>query len=76
MLVLPRWEGDLNDRELYDIMPFLESIENIYIVALYLTYFILIYLKITQQIRGMNSKSMVNREQARNIWSYRMLEEK
>jgi TFIIF-interacting CTD phosphatase-like protein len=25
VLVLPRWEGDLNDRELYDIMPFLES---------------------------------------------------
>ena len=40
VLVLPRWEGDLNDRELYDIMPYLESIENIYIEALYLTYFI------------------------------------
>lgn len=25
VLVLPRWEGDLNDRELYDILPFLES---------------------------------------------------
>jgi TFIIF-interacting CTD phosphatase-like protein len=24
-VVLPRWEGDSNDRELYDIMPFLES---------------------------------------------------
>lgn len=24
-LILPRWEGDPNDRELYDIMPFLES---------------------------------------------------
>lgn len=24
-VVLPRWEGDPNDRELYDIMPFLES---------------------------------------------------
>jgi import inner membrane translocase subunit TIM50 len=26
VLILPRWEGDFNDRELYDIMPFLESI--------------------------------------------------
>jgi TFIIF-interacting CTD phosphatase-like protein len=26
VLILPRWEGDPNDRELYDIMPFLESI--------------------------------------------------
>lgn len=25
VLILPRWEGDPNDRELYDIMPFLES---------------------------------------------------
>jgi hypothetical protein len=25
VLVLPRWEGDPTDRELYDIMPFLES---------------------------------------------------
>ena len=24
-LIIPRWEGDPNDRELYDIMPFLES---------------------------------------------------
>ena len=24
-LILPRWEGDYNDRELYDILPFLES---------------------------------------------------
>lgn len=24
-LVIPRWEGDSNDRELYDIIPFLES---------------------------------------------------
>lgn len=26
VLVLPLWEGEPNDRELYDIMPFLESI--------------------------------------------------
>ena len=25
VLLIPRWEGDFNDRELYDIMPFLES---------------------------------------------------
>lgn len=25
VLILPRWEGDANDRELYDILPFLES---------------------------------------------------
>ena len=25
VLVLPRWQGDLSDRELYDILPFLES---------------------------------------------------
>lgn len=25
VLILPRWEGDSADRELYDIMPFLES---------------------------------------------------
>lgn len=25
VLILPRWEGDPNDREIYDIMPFLES---------------------------------------------------
>lgn len=25
VLILPRWEGDPSDRELYDIMPFLES---------------------------------------------------
>ena len=25
VLVLPRWTGDSQDRELYDIMPFLES---------------------------------------------------
>lgn len=25
VLILPRWEGDPGDRELYDIMPFLES---------------------------------------------------
>jgi TFIIF-interacting CTD phosphatase-like protein len=24
-LVLPKWEGDFSDRELYDIMAFLES---------------------------------------------------
>ena len=24
-LILPRWEGDPDDRELYDILPFLES---------------------------------------------------
>ena len=24
-LILKRWEGDKNDRELYDILPFLES---------------------------------------------------
>ncbi len=26
VLVLPRWEGDSADRELYDIMPFLENL--------------------------------------------------
>lgn len=26
VIILPRWDGDSNDRELYDIMPFLESI--------------------------------------------------
>jgi import inner membrane translocase subunit TIM50 len=26
VLILPRWEGDMNDRELYDIMPFLENL--------------------------------------------------
>ncbi len=26
VLILPLWEGDPSDRELYDIMPFLESI--------------------------------------------------
>lgn len=25
---MPRWEGDANDRELYDIMPFLENLGN------------------------------------------------
>lgn len=25
-LILPRWEGDPSDRELYDIMPFLENL--------------------------------------------------
>lgn len=25
VLILPLWEGDTNDRELYDIIPFLES---------------------------------------------------
>ena len=25
VIVLPRWEGDPDDRELYDLMPFLES---------------------------------------------------
>ena len=25
VLIIPRWEGDKNDRELYDILPFLES---------------------------------------------------
>ncbi len=25
-IILPRWEGDSNDRELYDIMPFLENL--------------------------------------------------
>lgn len=25
VIILPRWEGDSNDRELYDIIPFLES---------------------------------------------------
>jgi import inner membrane translocase subunit TIM50 len=24
-VILKRWEGDMQDRELYDIMPFLES---------------------------------------------------
>lgn len=24
-IILPRWEGDSSDRELYDLMPFLES---------------------------------------------------
>jgi len=24
-IILPRWEGDSSDRELYDILPFLES---------------------------------------------------
>jgi import inner membrane translocase subunit TIM50 len=24
-IILPRWEGDPNDRELYDILPFFES---------------------------------------------------
>jgi hypothetical protein len=28
VLILPRWEGDPSDRELYDIMPFLESNKN------------------------------------------------
>ena len=26
VIVLPRWEGDINDRELYDILPFLENV--------------------------------------------------
>lgn len=26
VILLPRWEGDLDDRELYDIIPFLESV--------------------------------------------------
>jgi len=26
VLILPRWEGDPSDRELYDIMPFLENL--------------------------------------------------
>ncbi len=26
VLVLPRWEGEMDDRELYDILPFLESL--------------------------------------------------
>jgi import inner membrane translocase subunit TIM50 len=26
VILLPRWEGDLDDRELYDIIPFLESL--------------------------------------------------
>lgn len=25
VLILPRWDGDSSDRELYDILPFLES---------------------------------------------------
>jgi len=25
-ILLPRWEGDSQDRELYDLLPFLESI--------------------------------------------------
>lgn len=25
VIVLPKWNGDMNDRELYDIIPFLES---------------------------------------------------
>jgi len=25
-IILPRWEGDPNDRELYDIMPFFENL--------------------------------------------------
>jgi len=32
-LILPKWEGDRNDRELYDIMPFLESKRTILTVA-------------------------------------------
>ena len=32
-LILPRWEGDPNDRELYDILPFLESILYILIIS-------------------------------------------
>ena len=26
VIVLPRWEGDINDRELYDILPFLDNV--------------------------------------------------
>ncbi len=26
VIILPRWEGDSDDRELYDIMPFLENL--------------------------------------------------
>jgi import inner membrane translocase subunit TIM50 len=26
ILILPRWEGNFDDRELYDIMPFLENL--------------------------------------------------
>lgn len=26
VIVLPRWEGDMADRELYDLMPFLENL--------------------------------------------------
>ena len=26
VIILPRWEGDLNDRELYDIIPFLDNL--------------------------------------------------
>jgi import inner membrane translocase subunit TIM50 len=25
-IILPRWEGDIQDREIYDIMPFLENL--------------------------------------------------
>lgn len=24
-IIIPRWEGDPNDRELYDLLPFLDS---------------------------------------------------
>lgn len=27
-IILPRWEGDSSDRELYDIMPFLENLSQ------------------------------------------------
>ena len=26
VIILPRWEGSMDDRELYDIMPFLENL--------------------------------------------------
>lgn len=26
VILLPKWEGDSNDRELYDLMPFLENL--------------------------------------------------
>ena len=37
VIVLPRWEGDPNDRELYDLLPFLESnIQSVLVLFRYL----------------------------------------